>query len=213
MERLQGMNPSAEPARLKRYVLTGAPGAGKTVVLRQLEVEGFRVVEEAATDIIALEQAQGLEQPWSRNAFIDEITDLQRTRLLQSSYGPGGVQFHDRSVFCTAALSDYLGRPRSLVLSRELERAAAKSWFQREVFLIRSLGFVTPTAARRISLEEAIRFERVHEEVYRNFGFQLIFVEPASPADRANQIKAFLRARGKLDTGESGGRAARRSCE
>ncbi len=196
------MNQSAEPARLKRHILTGAPGAGKTVVLRQLEVEGFSVVEEAATDMIALEQAQGLDQPWSRPAFIDEITHLQRTRLLQSSYCPGGVQFHDRSVFCTAALSDYLGRPRSFVLSRELERVVANGWFQPEVFFIRSLGFVTPTAARRISLEEAIRFERVHEEVYREFGFQLVYVEPASPADRANQIKAFLRTRGSLDAGD-----------
>jgi predicted ATPase len=179
----------------KRYILTGAPGAGKTVILRQLEVDGFSVVEEAATDIIALKQGQGLEEPWSRHSFIDEIADLQRTRLVQSSYCPGEVQFHDRSIFCTAALADYLGRPRSLVLSQELERVLAKCWFEPEVFFVRSLGFITPTAARRISLEDAIRFERVHEEVYRDFGFQMIFVEPASASDRVNQIKAFLQAR------------------
>jgi predicted ATPase len=157
--------PFGEPARLKRYVLTGAPGAGKTVIIRQLEVEGFSVVEEAATDMIALKQAQGLDEPWSSHSFIDEIAHLQRARLLQSSYCPGEVQSHDRSIFCTAALSDYLGRPRPLVLSQELERVVAKCCFQPEVFFIRSLGFVTPTAARRISLEEAVRFERVHEEV------------------------------------------------
>lgn len=193
--------PSEEPAKLKRYVLTGAPGAGKTSIIRQLEVDGFSVVEEAATDMIALKQTQGLGEPWSRDSFIDEIADLQRTRLLQSSYWPGRVQFHDRSIFCTAALSDYLGRPRSLVLSQELERAVARCCFERDVFFIRGLGFVTPTAARRISLEEAIRFERVHEEVYRSFGFQLVFVEPASPSDRANQITAFLRARVNLGAG------------
>ncbi len=194
--------PFAEPTRLKRYVLTGAPGVGKTVIIRQLEVDGFSVVEEAATDIIALKQAQGLDQPWSRDSFIDEITDLQRIRLLQSSCRPGEVQLHDRSIFCTAALSDYLGRSRSLVLSQELERVVAKCWFQPEVFFIRSLGFVTPTAARRISLEEAIRFERVHEEVSRDFGFEIISVEPASPSDRANQIKAFLRTKVNLDIGD-----------
>jgi predicted ATPase len=36
------------------YVLTGAPGSGKTAMLRQLEQDGFAVVEEAATDVIAL---------------------------------------------------------------------------------------------------------------------------------------------------------------
>jgi predicted ATPase len=38
---------------MKRYVVTGGPGAGKTAVIRQLEMDGFSVVEEAATDIIA----------------------------------------------------------------------------------------------------------------------------------------------------------------
>jgi predicted ATPase len=194
--------PFPQPAKLKRYILTGAPGAGKTVILRHLEVDGFSVVEEAATDVIAIKQAHGMDEPWSRHSFIDEIAALQRTRLRQSSYSPGEVQFHDRSIFCTAALSDYLGRPRSPLLSQELERAVANRWFQPEVFFIRSLGFITPTAARRISLEDAIRFERVHEEVYRGFGFQTVFVEPGSPSDRANQIKTFLGARVTEETPE-----------
>ena len=39
---------------MKRFVVTGAPGAGKTAIIRQLELDGFGVVEEAATDVIAL---------------------------------------------------------------------------------------------------------------------------------------------------------------
>lgn len=34
------------------YILTGAPGAGKTAILRLLEANGYPVVEEAATDVI-----------------------------------------------------------------------------------------------------------------------------------------------------------------
>jgi len=41
------------------YILTGSPGAGKTAVLRLLEISGYVVVEEAATDVIALENALG----------------------------------------------------------------------------------------------------------------------------------------------------------
>jgi predicted ATPase len=33
---------------MKRYVVTGAPGAGKTAIIRELEMDGFSVVEEAA---------------------------------------------------------------------------------------------------------------------------------------------------------------------
>ena len=41
---------------MHRYILTGAPGAWKTVLLRALERAGHAVVEEAATDLIALAQ-------------------------------------------------------------------------------------------------------------------------------------------------------------
>ena len=59
---------------MKRFILTGAPGAGKTAILRQLELDGFSVVEEAATDVIALWQAQGIAEPWMLPAFIDAVT-------------------------------------------------------------------------------------------------------------------------------------------
>jgi predicted ATPase len=45
---------------------------------------------------------------------------------------------------------------------------------------MQSLGFITPTEARRISFAESLRFERVHEETYRNFGFELVPIAPGS---------------------------------
>jgi predicted ATPase len=177
---------------LKRYILTGAPGAGKTVIIRQLEFDGFSVVEEAATDVIALKQSQGFEEPWSEHSFIDDIADLQRRRQLHNSYSCCDIQFHDRSVFCTAALAEFLGRPRTFLLSRELDRVLENRIYQPEVFFIRGLGFIKPTAARRISIEDALAFERVHENTYTDFGFQLISIAPATPSARAGTIKAFL---------------------
>jgi predicted ATPase len=62
------------------YILTGTPGSGKTAVLRLLETRGYPVVEEAATDVIALGQALGREEPWSDDGFIGEVLTLQRRR-------------------------------------------------------------------------------------------------------------------------------------
>ena len=62
------------------YILTGPPGAGKTAVLRQLEIIGYAVVEEAATDVIALGIALGYEEPWRDHDFIDKVIALQRQR-------------------------------------------------------------------------------------------------------------------------------------
>jgi predicted ATPase len=177
---------------MKRFILTGAPGAGKTAIVRQLELDGCSVVEEAATDIIALEQAQSIAEPWMHPQFTDSIADLQRRRLIRASCEPVEVQFHDRSAICTAALAAYLGHPVSGILARELERIRTEAIFQKRVFFIQNLGFVKPTDARQISFEETLRFERIHEETYRNFGFQIVSVKPGRLIDRVSAIKAAL---------------------
>jgi predicted ATPase len=178
---------------MRRFIITGAPGAGKTAIIRQLELDGFSVVEEAATDVIAAAHAQGTVQPWTHPSFIDVIANLQRDRQIRASYQPDEVQFHDRCAVCTAALSVYLGHAFSPFLAGELERIKKEAIYQNRVFFIRNLGFVTPTEARRISFEETVRFEKIHEEAYRDFGFELVSVEPRSVAERVSIIKAAIR--------------------
>ena len=74
---------------MRRFIITGAPGAGKTAVIRQLELDGFSVVEEAATDVIAAAQARGIAEPWTDPSFIDLITNLQRRRQIRASLSAG----------------------------------------------------------------------------------------------------------------------------
>ena len=177
---------------MKRFILTGAPGAGKTAIIRQLEIDGFGVVDEAATDVIALAQARGIDQVRRDPSFIDSIVDLQRQRQIRAASQPDWVQFHDRSVVCTAALATWLGHPVSEKLSRELERINSGKIFQKRVFFIRTLGCVTPTLARRISFEDALRFAQLHEETFRSFGYEIVPVEPAPVTARVAAIKAAL---------------------
>src|SRR5438874_11427826 len=107
---------------MRRCIITGAPGAGKTAIIRRLELDGFSVVEEAATDVIAAAQAQGTVPPWTHPSFIDVVANLQRDRLIRASYQPDEVQFHDRCAVCTRALAVYLGYPYTPLLAGELER-------------------------------------------------------------------------------------------
>ena len=177
---------------MKRLIITGAPGAGKTAIIRHLEMEGFGVVEEAATDIIAAAHARGTVEPWRDPAFIDAVAGLQRQREIRSSYLPDRVQFHDRSVVCTAALATYLGHGLSPFLTSELERIRGEGVFERQVFFIRNLGYITPTDARRLSFEDSLQFEKVHEDTYRNFGFELLYIAPGNVTERIHSIRAAI---------------------
>ncbi|MEV8635114.1 AAA family ATPase [Streptosporangium sp. NPDC051023] len=179
---------------MKRYILTGTPGAGKTAILRWLEYDGYAVVEEAATDVIALQQAQGEPEPWTKPSFVDAIATLQRRRQEQAAALPGDVQIYDRSPVCTYALATYLGHPVSPALSRELERIQAQQIYAKEVFFIQNLGFVTPTDARLITFEESLRFEQVHQDTYISLGYECVPISPGMLPDRVAAVKKQLEA-------------------
>jgi predicted ATPase len=185
---------------MKKYIVTGAPGAGKTAVVRQLEVDGFAVVEEAATDVIALWQAKGITEPWTRPAFIDEIVALQQARLRRARCASDELQFHDRSAICTAALAEYLGFSRSELLTQEIRCIRSEGVFQKRVLFLENLGFIKRTDARRITYEEALRFEEIHKRVYRELGFELTPIGPGRLSARVDQIRQIVSSHGSCFT-------------
>ena len=181
---------------MKRYILTGAPGAGKTVILRALELRGYPVVEEAATDVVASAQARGDSEPWTAPRFVDDIVELQRHRQDWTAARSGPVQIFDRSPVCTLALARFLGLPVSDALARELERIERQAIYERRVFFVESLGFVTNTEVRRINLQDAQRFGAVHETAYRELGYELVRIAPGAVSDRADQVERLVQSWG-----------------
>jgi predicted ATPase len=178
---------------VKRYVLTGAPGSGKTTVLRALAAQGQAVVDEAATDVNIALLGQGEDKPWTRSDFCDRIVALQRER--QTAPAPPGVpvQFFDRSPLCTLALARFLGRPVSAPLAQEVSRVVDERVYETSVFMVRPHGTIEATPVRRISYAEALAFEAVHEAVYREHGYALVEV-PAGPiSERCELVHSCVR--------------------
>ena len=173
---------------MKRYILTGTPGSGKTSILHELKSQGYWVVGEVATDVIAREQMRGNSEPHLQPDFIDTIVRLQMQRQLEASISPDELQWYDRSPICTLALSRYLGYPASASLLEEIERIERERIYQRQVFFIENLGFCQPTEARKITFAESLVFEKIHEEIYTSLGYNLIKIVPEALSERVHRI-------------------------
>ena len=179
---------------MRRFILTGAPGAGKTSILRALEERGYAVVAEAATDVIAAYQADGTSEPWRDPSFTARIAELQRDRQQEPVRRGTRAQVFDRSPVCTLALARWLGHPVAPPLAEEVERILRHGVYERQVLFVRPIGRVEPTAARRISYEESIAFERVHEEEYTRLGFEIIDIPPGPVGQRAALADRYISA-------------------
>ncbi|MBH1990005.1 MAG: AAA family ATPase [Alphaproteobacteria bacterium] len=177
---------------MKRYILTGAPGSGKTTLLHALNRKGYDVVEEAATDVIALEQSMRFLTPWTDPLFIHKILNLQMHRTYQAHTPDVSIQFFDRSPLCTYALCIFLGYPIPSELMTEINHIITTNIFQRSVFFIENLGFIEHTDARKISFIDGLRFEQIHRDVYQHFGYTLTLVPNASVDDRLNQLIQWI---------------------
>lgn len=178
---------------MKRIVVSGTPGVGKTTVVRALAAHGYAVVEEAATDIIARRRADGLDRPWEHDGFIDAIAAEQRLRLDRPVPGDAVALLLDRSPVCTVALARWSQRPVSPTLRGAVDRLVNDPTVDRRVLFLRPLGFIVATDARRISYELALEFEKLHEQAYAEYGFTLVDIEPATVDERVATIDRHVR--------------------
>jgi len=171
---------------MRRFILTGAPGAGKTTLIQALAERGHAVAREAATDVNAIMIARGVAHPTAEPDFVEQIADLQRERRLALG---GELQFHDRSAICTLALCRFVDLPESPFLAAELAEIEREAFYERRVLFVDNLGFMTPTVVRRISFEDSLLFEAVHEAVYRELGYELVRIPRAPLAERVEMIE------------------------
>jgi predicted ATPase len=176
---------------VRRYILTGTPGCGKTSVIKSLEAKHQRVIHEAATDIISSDQKMGNMEPWKNSDFIDRIIEVQKERQLNA--GSLGPQFYDRSPICTFALSLYLNFSPSTLLQNEIDRILNEEIYQKPVFFLKNFGFIQNTDARKISYEEALRFEQCHLDAYKKFGYNVVMIEILPVEERSDLIMGIIR--------------------
>jgi predicted ATPase len=172
--------------RSRLYILTGGPGAGKTTVLEELGRRGFGVLPEVARQIIREQvQSGGTALPW-RNR------ELYARRMLQrsiDSYRASSRAFRrPGAVFCDRGIPDTLGYLRlSGLEEREAVAACSTCRYATQVFFAPPWEEIyAADSERRQDFAEAVRTPELLAEVYRECGYTVRELPPASPRDRAD---------------------------
>ncbi|MFH1636896.1 MAG: ATP-binding protein [Candidatus Woesearchaeota archaeon] len=167
---------------MKKYVLTGGPGVGKTTVLKLLSSNGH-VIVEAATAVIREElKKKGKAVPWiDFPLFQKKVLELQ---LKLEAAVPKGAKmvFLDRGI--PDGMAYFLARGQKP--PKDLMEKAAKAMYCK-VFMLEPLPEFEETEVRR-DVELASRIHAEVGKVYRKLGYRLIRVPAMAAEERAGLI-------------------------
>jgi predicted ATPase len=181
-----------EPASLSDlFILTGAPGSGKTAILEQLNHE-FRCVGEPAREVLAEQRASGGGGTWDQSPSLFVQLLLQRSiEKYETARRSGETVIFDRGIpdcVVYAALAETDPTP-SLV-------AVDAFRYQPHVLFLEPWSDIYSTDDERImSFEDTVSFSESLRGVYEQSGYTLVHVPREPVADRAAFIREFIARR------------------
>jgi len=175
---------------LRRILVTGGPGSGKTSLIEALAAGGHATSPEAGRAVIRRQQAiDGQALPWRDRALFAELMldrDLDAHARAGTATGP---VFFDRGVPDVFGYLTLCGLP----VPAHVERAVREIRYDRQVFIAPVWeGIFGRDAERKQDLDEARRTFDAMAEVYPRFGYELVELPKAPLAERVAFVLSRL---------------------
>ncbi|MDC3395030.1 AAA family ATPase [Flavobacteriales bacterium] len=173
-----------------KYIITGAPGTGKTAIINALKKEGHSCAEEISRTIITQQIASGGDAlPWKNlAAFSQQVIALRKAQHTNAPQGK--THFFDRGIIDVIA---YL-RHDNLAVNDEILEMVKKFPYNTIVFYtpIWEEIYVTDTE-RKEDILTAKNIEKVLLTTYQSFGYTLVEVPKLSVSERTAFILSKLK--------------------
>lgn len=177
-------------ADLRRIVITGGPGAGKTTLIERLARAGYAHIPETGRAIIR-EQTEtgGVCLPWSdRQAYARLMFDTDMDKY-DAAPREGRIAFYDRG------LVDVIGylRVEGMPVPEKYDLAARQRRYHETVFLAPFWPDIYGIdAQRRQSPQVAESTCKIMRETYRKYGYDIVDLPLADVESRLRFIESAL---------------------
>lgn len=169
---------------MQKFVITGAPGTGKTSIINHLKTKGYNCIDEISREIISEQIAiNGEALPWKNlSAFSERVFTLRESQLLNSK---NTLLFFDRGIVDVYA---YM-KVDSLEIPKHLEESINKNRYNTKVFYTPIWEEIyVNDKERKESIEQSKEIEIELKKCYQSFGYNIIEIPKTTLNKRVDFI-------------------------
>ncbi len=176
---------------VKRVVITGGPGTGKSTLINELIEQDYPCFEEISRQVTLDAQKEGIEQLFLSNPllFSERLLKGREQQFIDADNGGTDLVFLDRGVHDVLAYMDFIGDtyPNSF-------KAICNTCVYDQVFILKPWEAIYKSDNERYeSFEQALKIHEHLVNTYQSYNYHLIDIPFGTVNERTDFILNSLK--------------------